>query len=80
MGVTEIYSSLDLVVRGLAAIGWGDWSLRLREAVRAGSTSGEILMAVRWILKELKKEGSELPGDLDRTIDRVLVEIDRTGI
>lgn len=41
-----------------------DWKARIDEAISAGSTGTEILMAVRWNLAELLKARPDLPPNL----------------
>ena len=41
-----------------------DWKTRIDDAIAAGSTGTEILMAVRWNLAELIKEKPSLPANI----------------
>jgi hypothetical protein len=51
------------------------WALRVEEAIKYGSTSTEILMALRWTIGEMVGEGIELPA-----ATRILAEDIRRGI
>jgi hypothetical protein len=62
----------------LAKLGLTDWSEKLEEAIGSGSTGGEIVMAIRWNLRELRNS-AELPENVNRQIEEILYAIDGTG-
>lgn len=74
------YARIIEIEQRLAALGLDAWKRRLEDAVQGGATSGEILMAVRWHLKELRKEQPTLPADLRSLIDRAIHSIDQSGV
>lgn len=51
-------------IRDALEDGLADWKVRIDEAISAGSTGTEILMAVRWNLAELLKARPDLPPNL----------------
>ena len=63
----------------LQELGLTGWSQRLVEAVEAASTGGELVMAVRWHLKELVRSGEQIPEDVRRLIREIVREINKTG-
>ena len=50
------------------------------DAARGGSTSGEMLMNVRWILSELNASPEAPPRDVLEVADQVIESINRLGI
>ncbi len=74
------YAVVKEIGQSLAALGLDAWKTQLEDAVRGGATSGEILMALRWRLKALRKDKPDLPADLDSLIDRVIQFINRSGV
>jgi hypothetical protein len=76
----DIYALVDKIGEKLVSIGLVQWKTKLDDAVQGGATSGEILMAVRWHLKELKKDKPGLPSDLGYAIDVVIQLVDQSGV
>ena len=76
----DIYSRTDSIRGRLGSLGYPRWSQKLSDAVAGGATSGEILMAVRWHLQELRKATSDLPADLRSDIAEVLRLIRQTKV
>ena len=63
----------------LAQGGLLDWSRKLVDAIESAATGGELVMAVRWTLTELRKSGEPIPLDVSSLADRIVDEISRTG-
>ena len=80
VSLSPIDSGVEKIGERLVPIGLGDWSVRLRQAVCGGATFGEILMAVRWNLKELKAQKRALPQDLQDAMGEVIQLIDQSGV
>ena len=78
--VEDPYAVVKEIEQRLAALGLEEWKTRLEDAALGGATSGEILMALRWHLKELRKDKPGLPPDLGRLIDRAIQLINRSGV
>ena len=49
----DYYADADELAERLIERGHGDWSERIESAIKNGSTSTEILMALRWQLAQL---------------------------
>jgi hypothetical protein len=55
------------------------WSQKLVDAMEAAGTGGELVMAVRWHLRQLIRSGEPLPHDVEQTAEEIIREIDKTG-
>lgn len=58
------YETAEKIAQTLSDAGYTDWSNRIRNAIAAGSTSGEILGELRWQLMELKTSGLNMSEGL----------------
>ena len=74
---TDFYKVLEDLQHRLGQLGRQDLAKRLEEAVSAGSTGTEILMAVRWNLSQIMKE-PDLPDNIRARIKELLVDLKRT--
>ena len=54
-----------------------DWRRRIDDAIAAGSTGTEILMAIRWNLEALLKAEPMLPSELVSRIKNYIVEANK---
>ena len=73
----DIYSEAEIVIEALGRQGLGADGEALRDAIRAGSTSTEILMAMRWHLRHLSGSPHSVDDDTKRRIRSLLLELDR---
>jgi len=80
MKLEDVYAATDAISGRLDTLGLGAWKTRLEDAVAAGATSGEILMAVRWHLKQLRSKEPGLPADLRAQIDSLIAAINKLGV
>jgi len=62
----------------LDALGHRSWSQKITDAIDAASTGGELVMALRWQLQSLQREGLELPKDVDAEVMEILRAIEAT--
>ena len=76
----DIYQEVRALIRELETVGFSVWAQKLQEAMESGSTSGEILMAVRSVLRELRKANVHLVDHLEKAVDLLIRDIDRTGV
>lgn len=75
----DYYGDAQIVADQLATLGLVEWKERIENAVLAGSTSGEILMALRWQLKELLKIERSLPANLRQQAKDLIRAINASG-
>jgi len=80
MSNTEIYEQLAEISRRLRTSGLDVWAERLDDARLGGSTSGEILMAARWILSELRVSKAAMSADILDSADLAISAINALGI
>jgi len=71
-----VYAEAERLAGALTAAGNDDWAGRLTEAIAAGSTSGEILMALRYQLEALERDRS-IGADLRSEAKRVRRQVAR---
>ncbi len=69
--MSEIDDRLTALRRRLEAAGLQDWSERLDEAVRSGSTGGEIMGRLRWEVAQLLQTESSLDAPLRAEAEEV---------
>jgi hypothetical protein len=62
-GLAEFYEDVELFIRRLREAGLDQLALSV-EAAMAGSTSGEILTNIAYLLSRVGKEGPDLPSNL----------------
>lgn len=72
----DFYDTAKKIAKNLSETGLSDWSDRITGAIAAGFTSGEILGAIRWELKELLKSKPVLPKSLELAISNLIAGID----
>ncbi len=80
MSNAEIYEQLAELGRRLRTSGLDVWASKLDDARSGGSTSGEILMASRSILAELKSSNAVVPVDILDSADLAIKMINSLGI
>ena len=56
----DIYEETKRLAGHLEARGVATWPQRLRDAIEAGSTGTEIIMAIRWNLREMLAASREV--------------------
>ncbi|HEV2327618.1 MAG TPA: hypothetical protein VGY56_02390 [Verrucomicrobiae bacterium] len=78
--MSDFYTKIREFAESLSAIGLSEWTLRLTNAIKAGSTGGEILMALRWNLQELLQNEPLLTGSLKQQAEDFIKEITATGV
>jgi hypothetical protein len=62
--VDDLYASLRTVVAALADAGFSAQAEQVSDAMRAGATPTEVLMAARWSLGRMLAEVPTLPAPL----------------
>lgn len=67
-----------LVAEKLQLAGFADAQKKLIESIEAGSTGGEILMALRWNFQEILKNSSTIKNELKKTIIEIIEGITLT--
>ena len=60
----DFYADTRDLAAKLTARGRGDWSQRLTDAMAAGATGTEIVMALRWTLAQMLETEPALADDL----------------
>ncbi|HYV66026.1 MAG TPA: hypothetical protein VE964_07265 [Myxococcales bacterium] len=75
----DLIAATQRLVTRLQELGMIGWSQKLAEALDAASTGGELVMAVRWHLRELERSGEELPEDVRHQVRMIVQEINSTG-
>jgi hypothetical protein len=78
-GMEDLYTSIRKFANELISLDLNDWALKLINSIEGGSTSGEILMAIRWNLQELLRTES-LSDSLQQQAKGFINEIDSTGV
>jgi hypothetical protein len=73
----DYYADTRDLAAKLTARGLGVWSQRLTDAVAAGATGTEIVMALRWILAQMLEAEPALPDDLRDQATHVHTGLDR---
>ena len=70
----DYYGDARVLAVELADVGLGQWASKLEDVIEAGATSSEILMGLRWNLRQLLEAApTSLKGDL-RTSTRELAD------
>jgi hypothetical protein len=77
--VKDLFTRVKQFAAELTRLGLNDWALRLINSIEEGSTSGEILMAIRWNLQELLRNET-LSELLQQQAKRFIEEVDETGV
>jgi hypothetical protein len=72
----DYYAMAREVASALRAEGLGDWGSRLEDAIAAGATSTEILMALRWHLRALRSNPVQLSPETERAVRQLLAVIE----
>jgi hypothetical protein len=76
MSERDFYAeALELASR-LTDEGFGGWANRFEEAISAGFTATEILMALRWHAQQLQAAGLSLTADADGRLNSLLVGLE----
>lgn len=71
------YADAQALGADLASAGYRGWESRISDAIAAGATSGEILMALRWTLVQLIESVPGLEATLRVRATTLVEEIDR---
>jgi hypothetical protein len=66
------YKVAENIARNLLRNGYDQWSRCIKEAIETGSTSTEILMALRWNLEKLLTREPELPQKIKNDVEKLL--------
>jgi hypothetical protein len=75
----DFYAVANSIADNLAAHGLDGWKLRIDDAIAAGSTGTEILMALRWVFRQLQ-ESSDVPAQIDLQIKEFNQHLAALGI
>lgn len=73
----DFYAELRAIIEGLSRAGYAAEARTLQEAMDAGSTSNEIMMAVRWHLRQIGNVDELVELGTERPIRDLLNELDR---
>lgn len=71
----DLYSQIAEIVDALRDAGETAWADLLANDVQAGSTGTEILMAVRWHLRQVDDQVDDLPGPLIAELHAIVEQI-----
>lgn len=72
--VFDIYKSAERIAQQLALSGTLEWAEALRDAIAGGATGTEILMRLRWTLRQLRKSEAatdELVAEIDEVLNSI---------
>lgn len=72
----DYYQDANTLAETLRSEGLVEWSRALEDAMAAGSTATEILMALRWVTNELLSEGPSLSFIARKRAKALLVSLD----
>lgn len=75
----DIVKEAQHCAQQLQEAGIPEWSRRILDAIEAGATGGEIVMALRWNLQELEKSSVALPAQIKQSVRQIIQEINKTG-
>ena len=75
----DFYEVAERIGRQLVADGLGEWKTRIDDAIAAGSTGTEILMALRWTFGQLQ-ESSTVSEDVKSQISEFNQRLADLGI
>jgi hypothetical protein len=75
----DLYTRVRKFANELVSLGLNVWALKLINSIEGGSTSGEILMAIRWNLQELLR-AETLSDLLQQQAKGFIKEVDETGV
>ena len=76
MSSFDHYSAAEKIAKLLESEGKGEWSRKISNAMEESFSGTEILMALRWHLKECLDSLKDLSPTTVLEIKRLLVEID----
>lgn len=76
----DFYKNIREFTGQLETAGFSAWASKLTDAIDAGSTGSEILMAVRWNLQELLRNEVDLPSALKLQAEGFIQEITSSGV
>ena len=74
---SNLYADAQALGADRADAGYDNWECRISDAIAAGATSGEILMALRWSLSQLIERVPRLEAALRLRAAELVEEIDR---
>jgi hypothetical protein len=73
----DYYAEARGIEQALAATGRGDLASRIRDAILAGSTGTEILMGLRWTLREIISSEANLHARIKERMSSLAAALDR---
>ena len=73
----DYYQEARSIAADLSAQGLTNHAATIHDAVEAGSTGTEILMALRYALRQVQKEVAVLPPMTEDSMARLLAALDR---
>lgn len=76
MAGRDYYAEARELASRLSADGFGDWANRFEEAIRAGFTATEILMALRWQAQQLRSAELPLSVESERRLEALLAGLE----
>jgi hypothetical protein len=76
MSARDYYAEARELASRLTAEGFGDWASRFEEAISAGFTATEILMALRWQAQQLQAAGLPLTAEAAGRLNSLLVGLE----
>jgi hypothetical protein len=74
----EFYTHIESLIKELREIGNSEWASQIEDALRCGSTSGEILGGIRLELIKLQRTDIPLKIKLQPGIEAVINTLDET--
>jgi hypothetical protein len=76
----DYYGAARVIANRLSAHGLPEWSRRINKTIAEGTTSGEILMGLRWTLRELLHAEPYLPTEVSDSVKHLVAKIDLAGV
>lgn len=73
--VSDPYDEARRIAQTLRSKGLTDWSSKIDDAIAGGATATEILMGLRWLMRELLQQG-ELSEDLRLQVNELTLALD----
>ena len=73
----DLYADAQVLDNDMGEAGYPEWDRRIDDAIAAGATSTEILMALRWTLSELLAHEAALDEPLRERVSWLAEEIGR---
>lgn len=76
MNAFDYYKIAEEIADQLKSEGFLDWADKIKNDILCGATSGEILMGIRWHLKEIQTEKLDISPSLFSAIQKLYTQLD----